>query len=440
MRFSVPGLLAGVLLTAQANALIQLDYIVAVVDDDVVLASELISRIATVREQIVAQNAPLPPERVLYSQMLERLIMESLQIQMGARAGVRIDDATLTQSLAAIAQQNHMTLEQFQDMLAADGINYREFRDDVRREMTIQRVQRARVNNRVHITEEEIQAFLDSPVGRDVLSDEFRVGHILLLVPDNVAPADVAAAEAEAEEIRRELVAGADFRQMAITRSAGSRALEGGDLGWRKAGALPSLFADVVIELEPGETPPPMRSGRGFHIIQLLERRGVSNLMVQQGRVRHILVVPSEIRTRAETRDLIFEIRDRLIAGEAFEDLAREYSDDPSSALAGGDLGWSASNSFVPEFGTAMDNAEVGVVTEPFRSKDGWHILEVQERRDHDMSEEAMRNMAVRVLHTRRFEEELEIWLGEIRDEAYVEIRLDSARDTPSEDLAAAEG
>lgn len=440
MRFSVPGLLAGVLLTAQANALTQLDYIVAVVDDDVVLASELISRIATVREQIVAQNARLPPEQVLYSQMLERLIMESLQIQMGARAGVRIDDATLTQSLAAIAQQNGMTLEQFQDVLAADGINYREFRDDVRREMTIQRVQRARVNNRVHITEEEIQAFLDSPVGRDVLSDEFRVGHILLLVPDNVAPADVAAAEAEAEEIRRELVAGADFRQMAITRSAGSRALEGGDLGWRKAGALPSLFADVVIELEPGETPPPMRSGRGFHIIQLLERRGVSNLMVQQGRVRHILVVPSEIRTRAETRDLIFEIRDRLIAGEAFEDLAREYSDDPSSALAGGDLGWSASNSFVLEFGTAMDNAEVGVVTEPFRSKDGWHILEVQERRDHDMSEEAMRNMAVRVLHTRRFEEELEIWLGEIRDEAYVEIRLDSARDTPSEDLAAAEG
>lgn len=440
MRFSVPGLLAGVLLTAQANALTQLDYIVAVVDDDVVLASELISRIATVREQIVAQNARLPPEQVLYSQMLERLIMESLQIQMGGRAGVRIDDATLTQSLAAIAQQNGMTLEQFQDVLAADGINYREFRDDVRREMIIQRVQRARVNNRVHITEEEIQAFLDSPVGRDVLSDEFRVGHILLLVPDNVAPADVAAAEAEAEEIRRELVAGADFRQMAITRSAGSRALEGGDLGWRKAGALPSLFADVVIELEPGETPPPMRSGRGFHIIQLLERRGVSNLMVQQGRVRHILVVPSEIRTRAETRDLIFEIRDRLIAGEAFEDLAREYSDDPSSALAGGDLGWSASNSFVPEFGTAMDNAEVGVVTEPFRSKDGWHILEVQERRDHDMSEEAMRNMAVRVLHTRRFEEELEIWLGEIRDEAYVEIRLDSARDTPSEDLAAAEG
>lgn len=440
MRFSVPGLLAGVLLTAQANALTQLDYIVAVVDDDVVLASELISRIATVREQIVAQNARLPPEQVLYSQMLERLIMESLQIQMGARAGVRIDDATLTQSLAAIAQQNGMTLEQFQDVLAADGINYREFRDDVRREMIIQRVQRARVNNRVHITEEEIQAFLDSPVGRDVLSDEFRVGHILLLVPDNVAPADVAAAEAEAEEIRRELVAGADFREMAITRSAGSRALEGGDLGWRKAGALPSLFADVVIELEPGETPPPMRSGRGFHIIQLLERRGVSNLMVQQGRVRHILVVPSEIRTRAETRDLIFEIRDRLIAGEAFEDLAREYSDDPSSALAGGDLGWSASNSFVPEFGTAMDNAEVGVVTEPFRSEDGWHILEVQERRDHDMSEEAMRNMAVRVLHTRRFEEELEIWLGEIRDEAYVEIRLDSARDTPSEDLAAAEG
>ncbi len=438
MRFSAPGLLAGVLLTAQAHALTQLDYIVAVVDDDVVLASELVSRIATVREQIVAQNAPLPPEQVLYSQMLERLIMESLQLQMAERAGVRIDDASLTQSLAGIAEQNRMTLEQFQEVLAADGINYREFRDDVRREMIIQRVQRGRVNNRVHITEEEIGAFLDSPVGRDVLSDEFRVGHILLLVPDNVAPEDVAAAEAEAQEIRRELVAGADFRQMAITRSAGSRALEGGDLGWRKAGELPSLFSDVVLELEPGETPPPMRSGRGFHIIQLLERRGVSNMMVRQSRVRHILVETSEIRTEAETRVLIFEIRDRVLAGESFEALAREYSDDPSSALSGGDMGWAESTSFVPEFGAAMDNVEIDVLSEPFRTKFGWHVLEVQERRDHDMSEEAMRNMAVRILHTRRFDEELEIWLGEIRDEAYVEIRLDTAQsDSLGEDSVA---
>ncbi len=190
MKSSAFGLLASLLITLQANALTQLDYIVAVVDDDVVLASELVSRIDIVKEQMAVQNAPLPPEQVLYSQMLERLIMESLQMQMGERAGVRIDDETLTQSLAGIAGQNRMTLEEFQAVLVADGMNYREFRDDVRREMIIQRVQRGRVNNRVHITEEEIDAFLDSPVGRDVLSDEFRVGHILLLVPDNVEPAE----------------------------------------------------------------------------------------------------------------------------------------------------------------------------------------------------------------------------------------------------------
>jgi peptidyl-prolyl cis-trans isomerase SurA len=228
---------------------------------------------------------------------------------------------------------------------------------------------------------------------------------------------------------------------MAITRSAGSRALEGGDLGWRKAGELPSLFSDVVIGLEPGETPPPMRSGRGFHIIQLLERRGVSSLMVEQGRVRHILVKPSEIRTPAETRELIYEIYDRIVADEAFEDLARQYSEDTGTALSGGDLGWSESASFRPEFAAAMDSAEIGVLVEPFQTSFGWHVLEVEERRDQDMSEEAMRNMALRILHNRRFDEELESWLGEIRDEAYVEIRLDSAQsDTPSEDAVADEG
>lgn len=430
MRFRMLGIAAGLLLTAQASAVVtQLDYIVAVVDDDVVLASELVSRLKVVRDQMVAAKAQLPPDQVLFSQMLERLIMESLQLQMGERAGIRIDDATLTQTIVGIAQQNGVDLEQFQQMLAHDGISYREFRDDVRREMIIQRVQRGRVNSRVEISEEEIEAFLDSPVGRAAMSDEYRVGHILLLVPDDVSQEDVAGAEREANEIYQELVAGADFAQMAITRSAGSRALEGGDLGWRKAGELPSLFADAVLKLSPGETAPPIRSGRGFHIIQLLDRRGVGHQMAEQGLVRHILVKPSEIRTEAETKELIVSIRERIVAGESFADLAREYSEDPGSALAGGELGWTESSSFVPEFAEVMDSVQVGVISQPFRTPYGWHILEVMERREQDMSEEAMRNMALRTLHTRRFEEELEKWLGEIRDEAYVEIRLKSAQE-----------
>lgn len=405
-----------------------LDYIVAVVDDDVVLASELISRGETVRAQMAAAGMPLPPDDVLFSQLLERLIMESLQLQMGERAGVRIDDEQLTEAITGIASNNGMDLAQFRQALAADGINYREFRDDVRREMVIQRVQRNRVNSRIRISDEEVAAFLASPVGQAALSDEFRVGHILIAVEDEASEEVVAEAEARAQAVYESLVAGADFRQTAIAESAGSRALEGGDMGWRPAGELPTLFSDLVLNMSIGDTNRPIRSGSGFHIIQLLDKRGASTQVVDQAKLRHILVQPSEIRTEAETQALIEDIYARIQAGEDFADLARTYSEDPGSALAGGELGWSTGQEFVPEFTAVMNGVALNEVSRPFRTQYGWHVLEVTERRKQDMSDEARRNMAVRILHSRRFEEELQNWLAEIRDEAYVETRLNAGQ------------
>jgi len=430
MRLRLLAAIVLLLMATTARPYSDIDYIVAVVDDDVVLASELVSRLESVRKQMTAANVQMPPTDVLLNQLLERLIMENIQLQMGERAGVRIDDETLTRAIEGIAAQNNMNLEQFTRALAGDGLDYREFREDVRREMVIARVQRSRVNSRVYISDEEINAFLASPLGRAALSDEYRVGHILLAVADDAEAGAVAAAETEAREIYDALVNGADFGQMAIANSADSRALEGGDLGWRKAGELPTLFADQVFALEVGQTAQPIRSASGFHIVQLLDKRGASTEVVEQTLVSHILVKPSEIRSEEEARKLIQDLYDRVEAGESLSDLARVYSEDPGSALTGGDLGWSEPERFVPEFAGVMQSLAIGEVSRPFRSSFGWHVLQVNGRRQQDMSEEARRNMAIRALHSRRFEEELQEWLREIRDEAFVEIRLNEAGKT----------
>jgi peptidyl-prolyl cis-trans isomerase SurA len=415
-------------LALPASAYQDLDYIVAVVDDDVVLASELVSRLDSVRKQMRAAKVDPPPNDVLVNQLLERLIMETIQLQMGERAGVRIDDETLTKAIEGIAQQNKLNLDEFSRALAQDGIDYREFREDVRREMIIARVQRSRVNTRVYISEEEIEAFLASPLGQATLSDEYRVGHILLAVDEEAQAGAIDAAEAKAEEIYEKLAGGADFRQMAIANSADSRALEGGDLGWRKAGELPSLFAEQVLGMKVGDTAQPIRSGSGFHIVQLLEKRGAGTELVAQTLVSHVLVKPSEIRSEADTKILIDDIYARIQKGEKLADLARLYSEDPGSGLAGGDLGWSEAEKFVPEFAQVMNSLAIDEVSKPFKTQFGWHVMQVQGRRRQDMSEEARRNLAIRALHSRRFDEELQEWLREIRDEAFVEVRLEDAK------------
>ncbi len=400
----------------------RLDGIVAIVNDDVVLASELLERRDAVLERLQQQGAELPPQDALMSQLMERLVIESLQLQMADQRGIVIDDETLTEAVNGFARQNEMTLDEFRAALEQDGISYRQFREDVRRELQLQRVQRLLVNRRITITDQDIDDLIASAFFQEMISDEYRVGHILLAVEGNAAETIAKAAEA-AEGIVAQLRAGADFGQMAIEHSAASTALEGGDLGWRRAGGLPSLFAEQIVNMSPGETADPIRNNLGFHVVQLLEQRGVSQQRQMQSLVRHILVRPSAIRAPEQTRELAFDLRRRVVAGEDFAEIAKEHSEDPGSALAGGELGWTDGSDFVPEFRAVMDALEIGQVSEPFPSTHGWHIVQVQERRDQDMSEEARRNMAMTVLHNRRFDEELQEWLQEIRDEAHVELR-----------------
>jgi peptidyl-prolyl cis-trans isomerase SurA len=426
-RRLLASLLAPLLLAfaAAASAQVQeLDRVVAVVDEDVITATQLVERMQFIQRQFEANDMELPPRDTLMSQLLDRLVLDSLQLQMGERAGIRIPDEELTRAVGGIAQQNGMDMAAFRQALAQDGMTYREFRDQIRREMIIARVQQNRVNDRIYISPQELQNFLDSPVGRAATADDYRVGHILLAIADDAEPGAEEESEAQAREIVAELRDGADFAQMAVAHSSGQRALEGGDLGWRKAGQLPSLFADAVLGKEAGTVLDPIRSSSGIHIIKILDKRGASNTMVQQTRARHILIEPSEIRSEAEAKALADDIRARIANGVSFADLAREHSDDPGSALSGGDLGWTMPGQMVPAFEEKMNASEIGEISDPFKSRFGWHILEVTDRREADMSDEYRERQAMRILRDRRFDEELQSWLREIRDEAYVEVRI----------------
>ena len=405
----------------------ELDGIVAVVDDDVVLASELMERLELVRRSSADNGQRLPPNDILISQIMERLIVENLQRQEAERRGGTIDDETLSRAVAQFAQNNNMTLDEFRQALAADGNDFRQFREDIRDEMTVNRLQRALVSRRISITEQDVQGLLNSPFYQQLFSDEYRVGHIMITLPENPSEQVATQAVAKAQGLVQTLRDGAEFGQMAMAESSASSALEGGDMGWRKAGELPSLFAEPVLQMTVGEVAEPILSGSSIHIIKLLEQRGAGVQKSKQTKVRHILVRPSEIRSPSEAEAIIRDVHQRLLAGGDFIELATEFSEDPGSALNGGDLGWSTPDQFVGAFADTMQNTDEGAFSEPFLSQFGWHVLLVEGRREEDMSDEARRNMALELLHNRRFEEERQEWLKELRDEAFVEIRLPNA-------------
>ena len=402
----------------------ELDAIVAIVEDDVVLASELRTRFQQVKSSLEAQNRQLPPTEILISQIMERLIVESLQRQEAERRGVVIDDETLTRAVIGFAEQNNMTLAQFEQALIQDGTSYREFREEIRGEIMINRLQRNLINRRITISEQDVQGLLNSPFYKEMFSDEYRIGHILLSIESGASEAAVIEAAARGAEIVAELRNGADFAKMAIENSSASTALEGGDLGLRKAAELPSLFAETVLAMAVGDVADPIQTSGAVHIIKLLEQKGAGTQRQQQTLVRHILVQPSEIRSEEETESLIKSIDAQLNDGADFAELAKEHSEDPSSALNGGSLGWATGQEFVPEFAETMSKTAKGSRSAPFQTQFGWHILEVLDHREEDMSDEARERMAMDILHRRRFEEEQQEWLKELRDEAFVEIRL----------------
>jgi peptidyl-prolyl cis-trans isomerase SurA len=403
---------------------VKLDSIIAVCNDDVVLESELRERVTAVYQRLQGEGVTnMPAPDALTSQLMERLIVECIQLQMANQRGIVIDDETLTETVNGFAQQNNMSIDEFRLALDNSGVTYREFREGIRREMQLSQVQQLMVSRRVTITDKDLDDLIASPFFQEMISDEYRVGHILIAVENDASQVTIAAAGRAAADIVAELRAGADFAQMAIERSASSTALEGGDLGWRRAAELPSLFDERIIALAPGETADPIQNSLGFHIVQLLEQRGVSRERKEQSLVRHILVKSSAIRSFSQTRALVQKLYNRIGAGEDFAMLAKEYSEDPGSALVGGDLGWSDGSDVVSEFGDVMAKLKIGALSEPFKTTHGWHILQVMDRRNEDISEEARRGKAAQLLHSRRFEEELQVWLQEIRDEAYVQLR-----------------
>jgi peptidyl-prolyl cis-trans isomerase SurA len=420
-----PLLLGALFLGTAAYAEVRpLNRVVAIVDNDVIMQSQLDTRLREVQQTIAKRGASLPPEEVLSQQVLERLIIENIQLQIGERSGIRITDEELNQALTTIAQRNGMSLEQFRAALAQDGLSYEEARDQVRREMVINRVRQRRVAERIQVTDQEVQNFLASDLGKMQLSEEFRLANILIPVTEGASSKAIQAAEQKAQAIYQQTREGADFAQLAIANSASETALEGGEMGWRKAAQLPPPFDAMAGALAVGEVTEPLRTPGGFIMLKLLEKRGGDKLVRDEVSVRHILIKPSEIRSEAETKRLIERLYERILAGEDFSELAKNFSEDPGSALNGGALNWIDPNALVPEFRAVMNDTASGEVSKPFKSPYGWHVLQVMGRRATDSSAQLREQQAMNALRNRKYEEELQTWLRQIRDEAYVEIKL----------------
>lgn len=421
-----PLALGALLLCSTAHAEVRpLDRVVAIVDNDVIMQSQLDSRLAEVQQNLAKRSGEQPPREALAPQVLERLIVENLQLQIGERSGIRIADEELNQALATIAQRNNLTLDQFRAALARDGLSYDEAREQVRRELVISRVRQRRVAERIQVSEQEVQNFLASDLGKLQLSEEFRLANILIPLSEGASSQAIQEAERQAREIHAQLQRGADFARLAAARSASENALEGGEIGWRKAAQLPPPFDTMIGALGVGEVSEPVRTPAGFIMLKLLDKRGgEQGVLREEVHVRHILLKPSEIRSDAETRQLAERLYQRLRAGEDFAALAKSFSEDPGSALNGGDLNWIDPNALVPEFRAVMADSRIGELSQPFRSTFGWHVLEVLDRRTSDASGEAREQQALNLLRNRKYDEELQNWLRQIRDEAYVETRL----------------
>jgi peptidyl-prolyl cis-trans isomerase SurA len=319
----------------------------------------------------------MPPEPVLSRQVLDRLVVQRLQLQRADKVGIKVSDETLNQALATVAQRNNVTLEQLPDLLAREGIDYAAYREELRQQVAIDQLRQRDVLQRISVTPKEIEAYLARQQGKPDQRAEYKLSHILIAVPASASPAEVEAAEQRIDDIAARVKSGEDFAKLAVTYSNGQQALDGGSLGWLKGAELPSLFADVVPGLAPGQVSEPLRNSSGFHLIRLDDERGASSVMEDQTRARHILIETNEVVDDGAAQQELLAIRQRILAGEDFAAVAKAVSDDPQSALEGGDLGWNGPGSFVPEFEKVMNSLKIGEISEPFRTQFGWHLLQV---------------------------------------------------------------
>lgn len=401
------------------------DRILAVVNDSVITQRELEERVSAVNRQLQKQGTPLPSQEILSRQLLERLILENLQLQHAKEVGLKLDDQEVDRALQRIAQDNKMTVTELRDNLAKDGIGFAKFRDEIRREMTVARVRENEVESRVQVSESEVETELSQQVERPQGEAEYLAAHILVRIPEQASAEELKARGERANEALAALSKGTDFGQVSATYSDAQEALTGGNLGWRTAAKLPTMFVEVLQNLSKGETSPLLKSGNGFHIVKLLDKRGQGAAQtVTQTHARHILIKVNDAQNEADAKQRILQLKNRIDNGADFAEIAKAFSEDLSAAK-GGDLGWLYPGDTVPEFDRTMNSLQPNQISEPFLTNFGWHILQVLERRDTEISAERNRVAARLGLRQRKADEAYQQWLLQLRDSAYVEYRAD---------------
>jgi len=407
-----------------------LDRIVAVVNDEAITARELEERSRYAMKQLTQQGTPLPPQAVVERQILDRMIVDRVQVQFAKETGLRVDDAELERAILRIAEQNKISLSTLRATLEKDGVPYAKFREDIRHEIVMSRLREREVDNKIVITESEIDALLAASVNEEMRSDEVDLSHILVVVPENASPEQLQARRARAEEALAQINKGVDFRQVAAAFSEAPDALQGGSMGWRAGERLPTIFYDALKTMKPGQISGILRSPNGFHVLRLNERRGGASAAplgpatVQQTRARHILLKTNELVSENEARNRLRTLKERLENKADFAELARVHSED-ASASRGGDLGWVLPGDTVPEFERVMNQLKPGEISEPIQSPFGWHLIQVLERGTQDVSKERRRIAARQTLRARKSDEAYQEWVRQLRDRAYIELRID---------------
>ena len=410
---------------AAPSPVVLVDRIVAVVNSEVITSGEVAERVKAVTQQLRQQGTPLPPADLLQKQVLERMIMDRLQIQLAKETALRVDDLQLDRTVARVAESNKMSLTQFRLTLERDGIQFDRFREEIRNEILLSRLREREVDNRIAVTDNEIDYFLSQQATSPGAATEFNLSHIVLPLPEQASPEEVNRQRARAEQVLEQLRGGVDFSELAVGFSSAPDALQGGVMGWRSRDRLPDLYAQTLDNLKPGEVSGIMRSPAGFHLIKLIERRGGgAPALVEQTHARHILVKTSEIVSAADAKRKLDNLRERIVNGVDFAELAKLNSDD-SSSVKGGDLGWIHPGDTVPEFERVMNSLKAGQLSEPFASPFGWHLVQVLERRQTDVSGERKRQDARLILRERKADEAYQEWLRQLRDRAFVEYRSD---------------
>ena len=403
---------------------VMLDRIAAIVNDGVVLNSDLDTQLETVSERLRQQKLELPPQNVLRQQVLERLVVQEIQLQRAQHDGIKVTDETLNSALTDVARRNNLSLSQLPQALAEQGLEYAAYRDDMRKEITLSMLRQRDVLERIVVTPKEIDQYLEKQAKRPSGNHEYNVSHILIAVPQEATQAQLDEAARRANEVYQKASGGEDFARLAVGYSNSQTSLEGGSLGWRKESELPTFLTDVVAKLKSGEVSQPVRTPTGFHLVKLNEVRGSDAKAIEnQVHARHILMKTTALADDATVKQKLNALRDRVLKGEEFAGLAQTSSEDPGSAAQGGDLGWTGPGTFVTEFEKQVDNLKDNEISEPFKTQYGWHIVQVLGHRQFDATDEVKRRKAMEAIRASKADEETEIWLRRLRDEAYVEFK-----------------